>query len=182
DLFTADNQQIYGVLLKDKGERYGVEVNGTRASGWGKGQNLDFQKTPGFMALRSAQAMPLAIQDGINQAFKDPAMSRAFADNRPSETQVTLWMKELSEIVILDYIFSQQDRVGNVDYRWFWIFKDGTGKVQMMKVDSALGLLKKSALKPPAEIAGFNPVLVQKTAIGDNDAGAMVSYANFAKA
>lgn len=181
DLFTEDGQ-IYGVLLKDKGERYGVEVNGTRASGWGKGQNLDFQKTPGFMALRSSQDMPAAIEDGITQAFKDPAMAKGFAGARPSATQVTLWMKELSEIVILDYIFSQQDRVGNVDYRWFWVFQDASGKVQAAKADSKVSLLKKASIKPPAEIASFNPVLVQKTAIGDNDAGGMVSYANFTKA
>ncbi|MBS1971978.1 MAG: hypothetical protein JSU04_16830 [Bdellovibrionales bacterium] len=180
DLFTADGQ-LYGVLLKDKGERYGVEVNGTRASGWGKGQNMDFQKTPGFAALRSSQDMPAAIEDGINQAFKDPAMSRGFAGVRPSATQVTLWMKEISEIVILDYIFSQQDRIGNIDYRWFWVFQDASGKVQTAKVDSKVALLKKTTIKPPAEIAAFNPVLVQKTSIGDNDAGAMISYANFTK-
>jgi hypothetical protein len=182
DLFTSDMQQIYGVLLKDKGERYGVEVNGTRASGWGKGQNFDFQKTPGFMALRSTQAMPQAIQEGITQAFKDPAMAKAFASVRPSDTQMALWMKELSEIAILDYIFSQQDRVGNIDYRWFWIFKEASGKVQMMKADSEVGLLRKATIKVPQEIAAFNPVLVQKTSIGDNDAGGLVSYANFAKA
>ncbi len=181
DLFTADGQ-LYGVLLKDKGERYGAEVNGTRVNGWGKGQNMDFQKTPGFTALRSSQDMPAAIEDGINQAFKDPAMSRAFAGVRPSATQVTLWMKEISEIVILDYIFSQQDRVGNIDYRWFWVFQDANGKVQTAKVDSKAALLKKSEIRPPAEITALNPVLVQKTSIGDNDAGAMVAYANYTKA
>jgi hypothetical protein len=182
DLFTADLQQVYGALAKSKGERYGVEVNGTRASGWGKGQNLDFQKTPGFMALRSHQPMPQAIQEGVAQAFKDPAMARAFAGVRPSDTQVTLWMKELSEIVIMDYIFSQQDRVGNVDYRWFWVYQDASGKVQMEKADSKVSLLKKATIKAPQEIAGFHPILVQKTWIGDNDAGGKVNYANFAKA
>ncbi|MGZ3742704.1 MAG: hypothetical protein ACXWRE_02360 [Pseudobdellovibrionaceae bacterium] len=181
DLFTSDRQQIYGVLLKTKGERYGVEVNGTRASGWGQGQNLDFQKTPAFMALKSAQSMPQSMHEGVTQAFKNPAMAKAFAGIRPSDTQVALWMKEVSEIAILDYIFSQQDRVGNVDYRWFWIYQDPSGKVQMMKEDSKVSLLKKSTIKVPGKIAGFNPILVQKTWIGDNDAGGKTSYMNFAR-
>lgn len=134
------------------------------------------------MALRSHQPMPQAIQEGVAQAFKDPAMARAFAGVRPSDTQVTLWMKELSEIVIMDYIFSQQDRVGNVDYRWFWVYQDASGKVQMEKADSKVSLLKKATIKAPQEIAGFHPILVQKTWIGDNDAGGKVNYANFAKA
>lgn len=180
DLFTADGE-LYGSLSKDKGERYGVEINGTRAGGWGPGQVRDFQKTPGFMALRSSQNMPAAIEDGINQAFRDSAMANAFAKVRPSATQVTLWMKELSEIAILDFIMSQQDRVGNVDYRWYWVYQDATGKMQVAKADSKVSLLRKSAIKVPAEIAAFKPVLVQKTFIGDNDAGGMVAYGNFAK-
>jgi len=180
DLFTEDGQ-IYGAILKDKGERYGFEVNGTRASGWGKGQNMDFQKTPGFMALKSSKPMPQAIDDGIDQAFRDPKMSKAFNGARPSQVQTTLWMKEISEIVILDYIFSQQDRVGNIDYRWFWIF-DNNGQVQMKKEDSEVSLARKGNIRVGSDIASLNPVLVQKTSIGDNDAGGMVSYANFTKA
>ena len=34
------------------------------------------------------------------------------------------WMTELSEICLLDYIFSQQDRPGNIDYRWVWYYLD----------------------------------------------------------
>ena len=51
DLFTRDRKQIYGVLLSSPGHRYGSEINGTRKSGWGKGQNEDFQMTPAFFAL-----------------------------------------------------------------------------------------------------------------------------------
>lgn len=180
DLFTADGQ-LYGSMSKDKGERYGVEISGTRASGWGAGQYKDFQRTPGFMALRSALDMPAAIEDGTTQAFKDTKMNAAFRGIRPSVTQVALWMKELSEIAILDFILSQQDRVGNIDYRWFWVYQDATGKTQVMKSNSERSLLEKSSIQVPAEIAAFNPVLVQKSFIGDNDAGGMVRYGNYAK-
>ncbi|WP_413287429.1 hypothetical protein [Bdellovibrio sp. HCB337] len=181
DLFTSDLEQIYGVILKDKGERYGVEVNGTRASGWGKGQNMDIQKTPSFLALKSSKPMEDAIEEGITQAFKDSAMAKGFGSVRPSQTQMALWMKEMSEMVILDYIFSQQDRVGNIDYRWFWVYQDPSGKVNLQKADSEVGLLKKNSIKVPAELATMNPILVQKTSIGDNDAGGLANYANFTK-
>src|SRR5215813_4095481 len=34
DIFTKDRQQFYGVLLSDKGERYGAEINSARKAGW----------------------------------------------------------------------------------------------------------------------------------------------------
>ncbi|MBK9322941.1 MAG: hypothetical protein IPM97_08360 [Bdellovibrionaceae bacterium] len=180
-LFDSSLSQIYGTLFKDKGERYGSEIIGTRARGWGKGQNYDFQNTPGFLALRSKKEMPLAIDDGIDQAFVDPAMKKAFAGHRPSKIQMTLWMKELSEIVILDYIFNQQDRVGNIDYSWHWVFIDKDGNVKTKKADSEVGLLSKETIRIPEELRAFQPSLVQKSSIGDNDAGALRIYANYTK-
>jgi hypothetical protein len=186
DLFTADHKQIYGVLLKDSGERYGMEVNGTRASGWGDGQNFDFQKTPGFMALKTNQPLVDAINTGYSNAVKDGAMAKAFASGRPSVPQMVLWMNELSEIALMDFIFSQQDRVGNVDYKWYWTYVDSaTGEVKAEKVDDerlkSISRLSMSKIPVPAALAGKNAILVQKTSIGDNDAGGLVQYANFAR-
>lgn len=181
DLLTDDMQQIYGSLVKDKGERYGVEINGTRTSPGLNGQHNDMQKTPAFLALKSTEPMPAAIEDGIKKALKDPAMAKAFGSTKPSDTQVVLWMREMSEMAILDYIMSQQDRVGNIDYRWYWAYQNAEGKVETLKVDSELSLSKKASIKVPSEIASMNPVLVQKTMIGDNDAGGMVPYRNLTK-
>lgn len=185
DLFTQDRKKIYGVLLKDKGERYGAEINGTRASGWGDGQNYDFQKTPAFAALKTAQPLAQAIETGYTAALRDGAMARAFASGKPSTQQMVLWMNEVSEIVLLDYIFSQQDRVGNIDYIWHWAYVDqATGEVKAEKVADEYKDLSRAQLARipvPASLAGKNPVLVQKTSIGDNDAGGLVQYANFTR-
>ena len=51
ELLTPDGD-LWGVFLLGEGRRYGPEVNGTRESGWGDGQNRDFQRTAPFMALR----------------------------------------------------------------------------------------------------------------------------------
>jgi len=186
DFFTSDRKQIYGTLLKDKGERYKEEINGTRASGWGKGQNMDFQNTPAFSAIRSkAQDLVSAIDDGYTQAIQDPKM-KAAVPSKPSTAQMVLWMNEVSEIAILDYIFSQQDRIGNIDYVWYWSYVDETGEVKADRVKDdayeSLPRLSMAKIKVPAELASKNPILIQKTAIGDNDAGGLIQYANYTKA
>lgn len=183
DLFTPDRKQIYGVILRDRGERYGAEFNGTRASGWGKGQNNDFQKTPGFMALRSEKPLLDAVVEGTKLAIQDPAMKAAVGSG-VSVAQVVYWMKEITEITLMDYIFSQQDRIGNIDFDWNWVYvKDG--KVESEKVKDkkfkSLPRTKMALISAPPELKPFAPVLVQRSATGDNDAGGKVQYANFTK-
>lgn len=184
DFFMRDLSQIYGVVLKDSGQRYGIEINGTRKSGWGNGQNFDFQKTPAFLALKTKGDLLSAITNGYNNAIKDPLMKSAFNSGVPSNEQMVLWMNEVSEIAILDYMLSQQDRIGNIDYKWMWLYKDNQGNVKSEKVDDeTLKDLPRSSMakiKAPKSIESFKPILVQKTFIGDNDAGG-IQYANFTK-
>lgn len=183
DLFTSDRKQIYGVMLRDRGERYGSEFNGTRASGWGKGQNNDFQKTPGFMALRSELPLSEAVVEGVKLAIQDSAMKKAMGGG-VSTAQVVYWMKELTEITVLDYIFSQQDRIGNIDFQWNWVYvKDGVVESERVKDDryQNLGRLSMAKIPVPPELKAYNPILLQRTSMGDNDAGGKVQYANFTK-
>lgn len=184
DLFTSDKKQIYGTLLKDKGERYKEEINGTQESGWGVGQNFDFQKTPAFLAAKTSGSLQNAISQGYAEAIKNPKIKAVFP-GVPSTQQMVLWMNEVSEIAILDYIFSQQDRIGNIDYRWYWTYVDDQGEVQTdrVKEDQYEALPRSSMNKiiPPASIAAKNPILIQKTFLGDNDAGGLVPYTNYTK-
>jgi hypothetical protein len=167
---TDEGRQVYGVLLDNKGDRYGAEFNGTRESGWGSGQNLDFQQTAPYLALRSELPVMEAARWGIHEARKNPKMAKAL----PAETdprQVVFWMQELLEITLLDFMLGQQDRIGNIDYnwRWYWI-EDGK-----LESDNAHGK------EPPQEIAGFSPVRLRQSAINDNDAGVRAGYADFAE-
>jgi len=170
ELYTPDRAAIYGVLLQSPGSRYGSEVNGTRASGWGKGQNLDFQETAPFLALRSDKPLGEAIGEGIAGAMKNPQLRRdTGADVDPR--QVAFWMEEIANIVLLDYIFSQQDRIGNIDYkvRWMWV---EDGKVKSHKADNH----SKDRGKAPD-----TAIRIKRTHLNDNDAGGRVEYANFTK-
>jgi len=166
ELFTADRKAIYGILIHPRGARYSAAVNGSRKSGWGAGQSKDFQQTAPYRALRSDKPLAAAIKQGLSEARRHHAKG-ADADPR----QIAWWMQDLIELTFLDYIFSQQDRIGNIDYLsyWHWV-ENGELKRKLAK-----------GPKVPADIAGFKPVRLKRTWLNDNDAGGRLAYANFTK-
>ena len=170
ELLTADQKQFYGVLLHPQGDRYNAEVNGTRTSGWGKGQNLDFQETAPFLALRSEEPLQQAIEAGIHEASKNATLRKAMRHGVAGE-QMAYWMQELTEITLLDFIFSQQDRIGNIDYLYYWYWVD----------DGEIRRRPASGSKVPEDIASHHPVRLRRTQLNDNDAGGRLAYANFTK-
>ncbi len=170
ELFTADRTRVQGVLQHVRGKRYGPELNGTRKSGWGEGQNRDFQETAPFLALRSEKPLEEAIAEGLAKAQRDPTLKAAMKGGVSAE-QMAYWMQDLTEITLLDYIFSQQDRVGNIDYVAYWHWAE-EGGVRLAEAGDA---------GPPAAAAGRNPQLIRRTWLNDNDAGGKLKYANFTK-
>jgi hypothetical protein len=166
ELLTDDGRRLYGALLRAHGERYGEELNGSRRSGWGDGQSRDFQQTAPFIALATDRPLPQAVAEGLQRGWHAHAIPAAVAP-----VQVAWWMRELFDIVLLDHLLSQQDRVGNIDFtrRWVWV-EDG-------RVRSAPA----GGRQPPPELAGKQPLLLQRTELGDNDAGVRTSYLNFAR-
>lgn len=183
EIFTPD-LQLYGVLLDDGGgERYGAEINGIR-SAWGDAQNKDFQNTPAFLALRSEKPFAVAVQEGIKAGRANKKMAGDLGSLDISDAQMGLWMKELTEITLLDYLFNQQDRVGNIDFEWYWIYaENGELKAKKEKREEYKDIArnKMKSITAPEELASFNPVLVQKSVINDNDAGGRPQYVNYTK-
>ncbi len=166
ELFAADRKQVYGVMLRPRGRRYGEEINGSRKSGWGDGQSRDFQQTPAFVALATERPLPDAIEQGLARGHASSAVPSA-----ARAEQMAFWMRELVDVTLLDYIFSQQDRIGNIDYLtyWYWV-EDGT-----------LRRMPARGAHPPDEIARFGPKLLKRTELADNDAGVRRSYVNYTK-
>jgi hypothetical protein len=99
----------------------------------------------------------------------------------PDDGQVRAWMTEISEIVLLDYLFNQQDRIGNIDYRWEWVAPDGTGGGIGVAAEFADVARSRMAEIPHPPGAGEAYVLRQHAVIGDNDAGGKPEYRNIAK-
>ena len=170
ELFTRDHKQIYGIFIHPKGKRYNAEINGTRRSGWGDGQNRDFQKTAPYLALSSSAPLLDAISHGQEKARRDPTLRKAMGSH-VNNAQMLSWMQDLTEITLLDYIFSQQDRIGNIDYTeyWYWIEK---GKVHRRPAQER---------KTPRDLMALHPVLLKHTVLNDNDAGGRLSYVNYTK-
>jgi hypothetical protein len=170
DLFTSDRAALFGVMLRSTGNRYNSEVNGTRASGWGEGQNYDFQGTAPFLALRSDKPLEEAVADGLAEALKDPQIRRDMGDDTDPR-QIVVWMADVANIALIDFILSQQDRVGNIDYveHWYWI---ENGELKSRKA---------VAHGPETNPLHEGAVRLKRTHLNDNDAGARVEYANFAK-
>jgi hypothetical protein len=169
ELFTPEGL-LYGVMLHPSGKRYSEEINGTRKSGWGDGQNRDFQETAPFRALRSEKPLAEAIEEGKRVAFQDPKLAKA-TGKHATPVQMVSWMSDIVDITLLDFIFSQQDRIGNIDYLPYWVWAE----------DGALRSRPATGTTPPDDIAARKPALVKRTELGDNDAGVRMTYMNYTK-
>ncbi len=182
-LFTSDMKQIYGVLISPIGTRSGSYFYGTRESGW-RNQYKDLKVAPPFVALSAALPLADAIGAGV-QSIQLSSMLRAETGNAPSSVQMVVWMQDLLEMAVLDFILSQQDRIGNVDYIWAWAYLED-GKVHYQNLTGPEAYLTrvdmaKIDLSVPYDLIGKKAHLVQRTILGDNDAGGLVGYANFTK-
>jgi hypothetical protein len=166
ELLTADRRQLYGALLRAHGERYGEELNGSRRSGWGDGQSRDFQQTAPFIALATNQPLAEAVAEGLKQGWHAQAIPAEGA-----KVQVAYWMRELFDIVLLDHLLSQQDRVGNIDFTRHWLWVE----------DGRVCSVPATGRQPPPELAARQPLLLKRTELGDNDAGVRTSYLNFTR-
>jgi hypothetical protein len=171
---------FYGTMLKGRGARYGAEFNGNISGKGYAAQYAFLQKTPAFIALASPKNLVDAMTLGIDLSKKDPVVAKALGPGVSNE-QMMFWIEELSEILIMDYIFSQQDRPGNIDYIWVWYYVNGGGELKSTRVDSEVNRASMGSIQVPDDVKSSSKrYLIQKTQINDNDAGGR-KYSNFTK-
>ncbi|MEA3212953.1 MAG: hypothetical protein QOE70_6010 [Chthoniobacter sp.] len=141
-LFTSDFTQIYGALLENTtGEENYAE--------W-LSVGSDLGATRAFHGM--ADSRPAASILG----------SKAFTQ---SNVQALVAMRDMSELILLDYLLAQSDRLtgGNISNYSFAYYLDG-GKVKSTKASKAEDI-------PP----GAPKVMVKKLTIKDTDAGLLNS-------
>jgi hypothetical protein len=141
-LFTSDLMQIYGGLQENpRGEAKYSELNrrGADPHPWSL-----FVQTPGFQHVADGRPLEQIAPRKIDQA------------------QTIVQMEDITELLVMDYLMSQQDRFGNVheiDYFYFPKAGGGVDKVKKSKVvDNEVAM--------PA-----GAVPVKKMMLKDNDCG-----------
>ncbi len=145
---TADNTQIFGALSDNPSNevRY-AEINANSQDG-------------GVAKARFLQTAP--VKNVTNPASAAKIVARDFAKAAPVLQQ----MRDMGELILMDYIFQQQDRFGNIHSKFYWFWLNEAGKIERDKIkldDSERPILSN---KPNP-----NAVVVKKLLLKDNDCG-----------
>lgn len=171
---------LYGTMLKGPGARAGAEFNGNIVAKGYTEQYRFMGKTPAFLGLSNPKDFAAASAEGLASSKADPVVAKALGGG-VSPQQMMLWMTELSDILLLDYIFNQQDRPGNIDYTWVWYHTDAGGHLKSVRVDSEASRLAMNPVETPTEMRNSSrSFLIEKIHINDSDAGGR-KYTNFTK-
>lgn len=145
--FLPDLKTVFGALSDNPaGEERYSEIN--RNSSDGAVAKANFLKTP--------EAARLFDPNGVGNFVK-----RDFASAAPVLQQ----MKDISDLMLMDYVFQQQDRFGNIHRQEYYAWLDSSGDVEMKRVKrNSSGAITSAKPDPGA-------VIVQRMLLKDNDCG-----------
>lgn len=154
--------QIYGALVANvKGENIYSEVNGF---GDYDTRYPRFKKQRPFLNVASSQSLTQI------------AGSSSFQKIAPLAVQ----MKDVSDMILLDTLLNQQDRIGNIHFKFVWYFQDASapGAWVTEKSEAKVVINKRTRARetvvPETEkvaMAAKNAVLVKEMYLKDNDCG-----------
>lgn len=122
DLISTDGDTVYGALLDGSGQSYGPELDRSIDTPWSVETYDELQMTPTFRALSSDAPLDMAISFGRSQTLGNFPEKQDQAENF-SPQQLAFSMHDLSEVLLIDYIMSQKDRLGNIEYKpyFYWL-------------------------------------------------------------
>lgn len=157
EVFDNSLQQVYGALVDNvKGEEKYTEVNGIG--------NYDtryerFLEQKPFLNVQSSASVAQIV--GSSEFNKVAA--------------TVVQMKDVSDMVIMDTLLSQQDRIGNIHFKFVWYFLDASqpGGFDTKKSKADLDKRRQVIIAPEekAQMAAKNAVLVKEMILKDNDCG-----------
>lgn len=88
--------------------------------------------------------------------------------------QTVTQMKDVSDMILLDTLLNQQDRIGNIHYKFFWYALDTQNPRQINRIKSGAKWKNGKVDIPKDETAamsGRTAVLVKEMLLKDNDCG-----------
>lgn len=153
EVFDSTESQVYGALSDNiKNEDYYSDVSG---KGNYETRYQRFQKLKGFVRASSSKTVPQIV---------------GTSDFTKVAQDVTL-IKDVTDMILMDTLLNQQDRIGNVHYKFYWYFVVA-GKIERMKSDARI--IKDKLTVPTIEkqqMAGKMAALVKEMVLKDNDCG-----------
>jgi hypothetical protein len=167
DLISSDGDTVYGVLLDGSGQTYGPELDRSIDTPWSVKTYDELEMTPTFTALVSDAPLDVAISFGRSQALDNFSEEQDQAENL-SPQQLAFSMHDLSEVLLIDYIMSQQDRLGNIEYKPYFYWLDN-GHVMRTEANGRTA----GEGKVPEDT-----VHILRMRLDDNDMGGREEYTN----
>jgi hypothetical protein len=152
----SSQSQIYGALSENpKNEEKYTEVSGVGSYDTRYARFL--QQRP---FLRVASSKSVAEILGTTEFTK--------------VAQTVTQMKDVADMVLLDTILNQQDRIGNIHYKFYWYAISRENPNQIMRVKSAAKWKNDQLIVPKEEkaaMSGRTAVLLKEMILKDNDCG-----------
>lgn len=155
ELVDSSLGQIYGVLSDNvkKEEKY-TEVSGTGT-----------YETRYSRFLRQKPFQKVASSQSVTQLTGSSDFSKV--------AQNVIQMKDVADMVLIDTLLNQQDRIGNIHYKFFWYsINPASNRIERMKSDAKISSGK--IVVPTEEsklMVGRKAALVKEMVLKDNDCG-----------
>lgn len=169
DLFTADGLQVYGFMNNAGGRPYGEVIIGTSDHRTDTPERYQsFSETAVIRALGTDAPLIESIENGLRTGNPRAIPLSATPDDAMI-IQMAYWMREISEIVLLDSIFSQDDRIGNIDYREYYYWLEGD-EVHRRRVRNR---------QPGEDGIPTDAVRLFRSRLNDNDSAVIIGFSNY---
>jgi hypothetical protein len=154
NLLVDDEKQVYGALSNNiRGEEWYAELNGASRV---DDRVASFQRTYTFNnATRSSK-----VTKYVSTEFTTRNLQKILA------------MKDITDLLLIDYLLSQNDRFGNIHYLYYYYYWDTLGNKKTLHSERAK---KKNA----EQMEELQAVKVKRMLLKDNDCG--VSKSNIVK-
>ncbi|MGE0633977.1 MAG: hypothetical protein AB7O96_16300, partial [Pseudobdellovibrionaceae bacterium] len=156
NVFDNSRKFVYGSIVKNvkKEGRY-LEVSGRGAY---DPRYQRFITQPPFLRVASQSTLPELALNYNETATTTPSIEKELAIELTMElaelnkisaaysgpkefaqvAQTVVQAKDVSDMILIDTLFSQADRIGNIHFHYYWYWIDADGKVQKKKSDTEI--------------------------------------------